>query len=851
MFVRFRSALAFALLAAPLAASAQNVTGLSNWSLVIDPGHSQTENQGAYGYSEAEKTLAVGLELRRLLTTYTDIRAVYLTRTTSSEVVSLSQRTDFANASGGAYFHSIHSNAADASARSGFVLWAQMPDLSEPSAYSGGRAMAKRMGPTVGRAMRIPLSGTGDYGECAFYGVSTCGSGAKGSRNYVQRNSYMPSTLSEMGFHTNPTQNLRNMNADWKRMEARAFFWAILKHFNIPRPAGRFLTGIVSDVESGLPVNGATVEYAGKSYTTDTYASLFNRYSTDPNELRNGYYYLEDVATGPNPVNVSAPGYASKSVSVTPADTFFTFVDVPLVSSAPLTVVSSTPAANASGVRPTDPISVTFSRPVAPATAQAAVTITPLGGGAALAGTIAWSNGNRTLVFTPSQMLEAYASYVLTVAGTTASPYGYALDGNTDGTPGDAFTLPFATGSNDSAAPSYVERYVASDSTGAMLRPLLALKMSELVMPASRPASLFTLVNEATSFLVGLRVAAYDVGDQTVITLAPRTALAPNTTYRLVVAPGMKDLMGNAITAEERFVFTTGRLQEGISIVDAFDDDVSARWWEPLQSGSTTGVVADSTVRQWADLQSPLLYDTGKSLAVKYGFQSTSPGLLREYLNSGTPKTVRFDTTYTLMVSVFGDGTGTRLRFAVDDNCPASQSTCSAKEVSPWTSVTWKGWRTVQWDLGGTPPQEEWLSTSNLQLEGSLRFDSFQLAPPVGASAPVFGRIAFDDLRLVKTTAVAGEDEGAFESDGLALAAPSPNPTARIARLRYALPDARPVRLAVFDVTGREVAVLVDETRAAGSHVAEWDAAAAAPGMYLVRLVAGSEQRTATVVVQR
>ena len=49
MFVRFRAALAAALLAAPLAASAQNVTGLSNWSIVLDPGHSQTENQGVYG----------------------------------------------------------------------------------------------------------------------------------------------------------------------------------------------------------------------------------------------------------------------------------------------------------------------------------------------------------------------------------------------------------------------------------------------------------------------------------------------------------------------------------------------------------------------------------------------------------------------------------------------------------------------------------------------------------------------------------------------------------------------------------------------------------------------------------
>ena len=40
-----------ALVLSPVASS--QVTGLSDWSLYLDPGHSQTENQGIYGYSEA------------------------------------------------------------------------------------------------------------------------------------------------------------------------------------------------------------------------------------------------------------------------------------------------------------------------------------------------------------------------------------------------------------------------------------------------------------------------------------------------------------------------------------------------------------------------------------------------------------------------------------------------------------------------------------------------------------------------------------------------------------------------------------------------------------------------------
>ena len=38
------------------------VTGLDGWDLFIDPGHSQDENMGINGYSEAKEVLQVSLE---------------------------------------------------------------------------------------------------------------------------------------------------------------------------------------------------------------------------------------------------------------------------------------------------------------------------------------------------------------------------------------------------------------------------------------------------------------------------------------------------------------------------------------------------------------------------------------------------------------------------------------------------------------------------------------------------------------------------------------------------------------------------------------------------------------------
>ena len=85
----------------------------------------------------------------------------------------------------------------------------------------------------------------------------------------------------------------------------------------------------------------------------------------------------------------------------------------------------------------------------------------------------------------------------------------------------------------------------------------------------------------------------------------------------------------------------------------------------------------------------------------------------------------------------------------------------------------------------------------------------------------------------------------------LELSRPAPNPSSGTVRLALTLPAPADVRLSILDVLGREVAVLSEGRRSSGSHVAEWDARAAAPGVYLVRLVADGSVRTQPLVVAR
>jgi len=83
-----------------------------------------------------------------------------------------------------------------------------------------------------------------------------------------------------------------------------------------------------------------------------------------------------------------------------------------------------------------------------------------------------------------------------------------------------------------------------------------------------------------------------------------------------------------------------------------------------------------------------------------------------------------------------------------------------------------------------------------------------------------------------------------------------PNPMTRSTTIEYALRHAGPVTLAIFDLSGRRVSLLVDGDRTAGTHWASWngrrDNGGAVPhGVYFARLTSGgATDRRSIVVVQ-
>jgi len=78
-----------------------------------------------------------------------------------------------------------------------------------------------------------------------------------------------------------------------------------------------------------------------------------------------------------------------------------------------------------------------------------------------------------------------------------------------------------------------------------------------------------------------------------------------------------------------------------------------------------------------------------------------------------------------------------------------------------------------------------------------------------------------------------------------------PNPFNPSTTIRFDLPEAAKVRLAVYDMLGREVAVLADEERPAGQHSVRFDAQRLSSGMYIFRLQAGSFHQTKKLMLMK
>ena len=813
------------------------VTGLDGWDLFIDPGHSQDENMGINGYSEAKEVLQVGLHLMNIFNEQTDIDTVFIARTNNNQSVSLYQRTNYANTVSASWYHSVHSDASgNTNTNRTLLLWGQLNN-GEPDPPAGGEEMSGYMIDVLTQGMRIET--TGSWGDCSFYTWSDYCANSGGPYLYVNRNTNMPSELSEQGHHTNPAQNQLVMNEEYKRMLAYLLYWSILDYHQIERPVIDQLAGQIRDLESLEPINGAQVQVGQFQYTTDTYESLFNQFTSDENELKNGFYWFENLPEDSIEIIISADGYYSDTSIISMIDTFITFHDVELLSSQPPIVAESIPVSGDTLFPAWDSIELIFSRPMDTLSVLGSVLLSPQANVEGF-----WEN-STTLILIPDS-LDVETDYVLTILDEAKDIYGHYIDGDENNQEGGNYELHFRTGPADMFPPEVINTFPENISYGNEIFPIINIQFDEVLNSESNLANYFLLERLLDNSSVPGDFVYYPVGSKSSICYFPYENLNPNEIYISRLSSGLSDIFNNTTEMNQSFSFETGNTDWAQDEIDNLEIDLGNHWWDPQSSGSTIGIISDST---WIEPSSDiinLLYDSNYSMEVNYGWNLlSSDWLIRIYLSGGSPREVIFNNSKIMQAYIFGDGSGNSFRFCVDDNFPNSSS--SNHEVSPWYAIDWVGWKLVSWDMSmdGTG---SWIGDGN--LDGNMRFDSFQLKYNPGQSQ--FGKIYIDDFRIVDNV-ILSTNETNFEQP-FRLGRNFPNPFNSSTEISFSVQNKSFIQLSIYDITGNKIIDLVQKNYQPGQHKVRWNGLnqngnEVSSGMYIYTMISNQNKSSLPMIL--
>ncbi len=813
----------------PVVTASQTLNGVR---FCIDPGHGghnpandrRIEPDPGVVFWESEGNFQKALRLDTLLQAQGAF--VILTRYTNEypndDEPTLTQRWQLANANNVHWFHSIHSNAFNGVTNYTLVLLKEDIPTRQP-AFPQALTMSQIISPKIKAFLRTPGNPQValDY---TFYG------GPNGGFNLgVLRGLTMPGELSEGAFHDVFPETRRMLNYSNNKIEAYALRNSFMQYYSVPADTLGIVAGILTELGTGRSINFTRVRLLPENRV----------YQGD--QFNNGFYMLDRIIPGPHKLRFETAGYTLDSVSFSVGTGATVFIDRQFESFAAPTVVTSVPVQGDTIFSAERSIVLQFSKAMDTASVRRAFSVAPNA-----AGRLTWANTNTTLTFDPDSILGFFVNYTVRVDTQARSAGGQQIDGDGNGVPGDPYILRFKTRDVDVVPP----RITASYPSGGIQLPsptsVLNVTFDELLNPNTVTVT-NVVIQKIGGTLLPRTLEYWQQGIRSGINVYLSSPLEPNASYRMRVS-GVTDVVGNPIPNSNPIIweFSVAPQSYDYTMIDMLDTSVT-HWQQPALNGSTVGVDSAS-FRLSSTRFVPPVPDNVGSGQLKYAWQTGAPQwLLREQLLGGAPRNVLFRKTgNVLQVFMHGDGTYNQFRFAVQDSVDF--------EVSRWFTIDWIGWRQVDWDLE-RDSIGSW--TGNGQLEGELRFDSFQMRYLPGTSS-ANGQVYFDQLQVArKIVTSVSEGEKTIPAE-FALLQNYPNPFNPTTHLRFRLPagkagiaDLGLVTLKVFDMLGREVATLVNEVKAPGEYEIQFDAGALSSGIYFYRLTSGNLSATKKFVLMK
>lgn len=839
-----KNALVFSAGMIALSANAAEINGWGDFKLYLDPGHAQRENRGLYSYSEAEKTLRVAWAVRDYLKKYTDITDdnIKMCRETDDDFIDLTERVDVANAWDADFYYSIHSDAGDSSTPNTtltmFGGW-KNNGVEIEKTPNGGKAFGDILCPNLTGVMQVETRG--NWYDRSYYDKGTDTHANQYPYLAVNRRSNMPSLLSEAGFHTYAFQQQRNLNENYKKLEGYAAFRSILQYRGLANPVQPLLVGVVRNSENQVAVNGVTITVDGKSLTTDSYESLFNKYSKDPNMLHNGFYMFEDLEAGKEyTVKFTSPDYGTVEKKVTmisePEKTAaenVTWLDVELTSVAPAKI-DQISIADASAVSLREPIVLTFSRNMDRTSVEQAFSIsdgaeTPL----------SWEN-DYTLSIDISK-LENGKSYQITIDGSIAknSQTQQLFDGDGDGQEGGNYVLDFTIEPLDETAPEIVSVDPTPDGESlGTYRPVIRVELSEeIAWNEDKYVNLITVVDSDNNTYAG--TISHDiVNGASVLHYKLAEDLPVDKCVQVQVAGGIEDYTGNQSLPYSWKFLTEYRPTTSEIVVNALDSE--SGWWAPAGSGSSSGLVQDANT--WTKSTNTYSPASPGSCMLTYAFDkmATSPSWqIRQYCSAAAGQVVADNVDGMLHFWLYGDGSNNSVSVMVRAN-----SSGGGLKHPVMTPVSFRGWKHVVWDMKNDTYEA---FTGTEELNGKWILDSFFIVHQNTDGTPDVpqqaweGTMLFDDLvyTIYDATAVRKASLDDFSSVAAAVADP-----VRIYRSGSVLHvDCQSLKaVAIVNVAGQTVA----SARTDNSY--SFDMSALPTGVYIVKAETADGTTTKKIV---
>ncbi len=794
---------------------------LEGISICVDPGHGPgNQNQGPTGLHEHTINLQVALKLRDYLRA-AGADTVILTRVHTNP--SLSQREDIANRAGVDWFHSIHHNAEHGSARYTLLLYEELAN-HRPQWPGQADVMSHIMAAEIYHALRTESARV--YGDYTFYGIP--------SRLGVLNDLTMPGELSEATFFDHPVEERKLRNQGFLQLEAKALLQSFLQYYGQEPPITGALAGIVSDMDAGRPLDGASVRVMPLDTTLTT------------DHFGNGLYVLADLDPGLYEVLAVDSLHEPARDTVRVSRGQFAFLDFRLVPVTPPTVETVYPQDGARDVPVQTSLAVRFSRPMDPLSVEQGLALEP-----PVHGRWKWSDDSRQVVFTPRTRFAFDTEYRLLLTEACTDRYGHPLDGDADGQPGGDFEVRFHTAPLDTAALAVIDFEPAREDTGVVPGHILWVLFNKRLDP-------HVVTDDAVLLMSHRRIrvpVAVQYSEQMIdssrgfvggrLAVFPLRDLEAGLGYKVAVMKNLSDLSGGQLENYFRWDFYASSRPLYPVILDDFAADTLA--WSLEVEGDSSAICVDSTAFEL--VRGPAYGDSVYGL-LRYRFDVPGSVLLinREKPAAWLPEKVARDEMLT--VAVRGDQSGNVLCLVFQD--------LDGEEYSVANKIDWAGWKSLEVcvgeDLVPGPGGNGRADADSLLFLGLRLEQAGQLA----------GELGFDRLVLLArspATAVLWHDRQRRESapKEFRLAPNWPNPFRSATEIKFWIgPGAvgREGVLEVINLLGQQVATLWRGQTTEGWHRFTWDGRDGSgqdlpSGIYFARLTVGGQIQIGRLVLLR